>query len=265
MSAIFFQSACFLVKREKLIELHGMLNDLFEQELTRDRESEATMLATMHTFDRPFYMMVFILASTVMLILVPPMISAVRLTIRHANPKEYRLPFPAKFLWPTPIGGSLSFYLHLLYQISISWWLIFTIGSVDSLFGYYAFQISSILQSMSTRLANLRTRETFMKVLGECAYTHHKLMRCGHILSDIWGLIIVRMLFTNAILMCTLIFELTPVCLELDCRLPGSLTQFLFRTDFESVMSATNSIDRIPDRSAIEPINGIEWQIDCTN
>lgn len=217
------------------------------------------MLVTMHTFDRPSYLMVFTLASTVLLIICPSIISIIRLTIRHANPEEYRLPVLAKFLWPAPIGGSLSFYMHFLYQISICWWMIFTIGSVDSLFGYYAFQISSILRAMSSRLANLRTRETFTKVLGECVYTHHQLMRCGHILSDIWGLIIVRLLLTNAILMCTLIFELTPVCLNYKIIDYLDLIQFLSRTNFESA-TATNSIYRIPaGRSVIEP-TGIEYK-----
>lgn len=223
MSAIFFQSACFLAKREKVIELDETLNDLFERELARDRETEATMLATMHTFDRPSYIMVFALTSTVMLVIVPPIILDIRLTIRHGNPEEYRLPILSKFLWPAPVGGSLSFYLHVLYQIIICWWTIFTVGGVDSLFGYYAFQMSSILRAMSTRLANLRTRETFTKVLNECVNMHHQLLRCGRIISDIWSLIILRMLITNAMLMCTLIFELSPVCLELNYKLSKSV------------------------------------------
>lgn len=197
------------------MELHETLNDLFEQELARNRETETTMLATLYAFDKPAYILCFILGSTVLLILCPSLISIVHQIVHHAKPKRYRLPLPAKFPWATPISGSLSFYLHLLYQISTCWWMIFTVGSVDSLFGYYAFQISSILRAMSTRLANPQSREAFTKVLGTCVQTHHRLLRCSRMLSDVWGLIIIRMLFTNAILMCALIFEASPVCPEI--------------------------------------------------
>ncbi|XP_025074556.1 odorant receptor 82a-like [Pogonomyrmex barbatus] len=203
-------SICFLVKREKLMNLHETLNGIFERELTRNRETEETILATLHTFDRPSYILCFTLGSTVLLILCPPLVSTVRQIIYHTESKRYRLPLPAKFPWSISIDGNFSFYLSFLYQIFICWWMVFTVGSVDSLFGYYAFQISSILQAMSFRLANPRPREVFAEVLRTCVQTHHRLLRCGHMLNDIWDLIIIRMILTNAILMCVLIFEASP-------------------------------------------------------
>ncbi|XP_071556691.1 uncharacterized protein [Temnothorax nylanderi] len=201
-------AACFLVKRERLMELHETLNDLFERELARRRE---TVLATLYAFDRPSYILCFVLGSTVLLSICPALISIARQIVRHAKPRRYRLPVAAKFPWPAPTDG-LPYYLHLVHQISACWWVMFTIGSVDSLFGYYAFQISSILRAMSARLANPReNRETFTELLDTCVHTHRRLLRCGHIMSDIWGLIIIRMLFANAILMCALIFEASPL------------------------------------------------------
>lgn len=193
------------------MELHETLNDLFEQELARNRETKATVLATLYAFDRPSYILCFILGSTALLILCPSLISIIRQIVRHVEPKRYRLPLPNKFPWPVPIDGGFFFYLHLLYQMSTLWWVVIIVGSVDSLFGYYAFQISSVLRAMSARLTNPHTREGFTEILGTCVQTHHRLLRCSHMLSDIWGLIIIRMLFTNALLMCALIFEASPV------------------------------------------------------
>ncbi|KAL0126582.1 hypothetical protein PUN28_005144 [Cardiocondyla obscurior] len=202
-------AACFLVKREKLIELHDTLNNLFERELVQDRENKATVLATLYAFDKPSYIFCFTLALTVMLFLYQSFLSIARHIVDHAKPKK--LPLPAKLLWFIPTGDGLPFYLHLLYQIASLWWMIFTIGSVDSLFGYYAFQISSILRAMSARLANQhQNREMFAVVLNMSVHTHHRLLRCGHMMSDIWGVIILRMLFANAVLMCALIFEASP-------------------------------------------------------
>lgn len=194
------------------MELHETLNDLFERELARDRETEATVLATLYVFDRPSYILCFTLGSTSLLILCPSLIAIALQLVRQTKSGGYRLPLPAKFFWPVPTSGSLPFYLHLLHQISVFWLMTFTVGSVDSLFGYYAFQISSILRAMSVRLMNShRTQEAFTEILSNCVVTHGRLLRCGRMLSDIWGLIIIRMLIANSILMCALIFEASTV------------------------------------------------------
>jgi len=199
------------VKREKLIELHETLNDLFERELASDRESK-NVLTTLHAFDRPSYLLCFTLGSTTLFYLYPSIIFVVLQIVHHNESKIYRLPIPAKFPWPVPINGGPVFYLQLLYQYFVCWWVCFTIGSVDSLFGLYAFQISAILRAMSIRLANPRPNEAFSEVLGTCVETHHRVIRCGRMLENVWGLIILRMFVTNAILICTLIFEASPVC-----------------------------------------------------
>lgn len=204
------------MKRKKLIELHETLNDLFERELASDQKNK-NILTTLHAFDRPSYLLCFTLGSTVLFYLCPSMIFIVRQIIHHSETKIYRLPIPAKFPWPTPINGGPVFYLQLLYQYFTCWWMFFTIGGVDSLFGFYAFQISAILRAMSIRLANPRPNEVFSKVLKTCVETHHRIVRCGRMLEDIWGLIIMRMFITNAILMCTLIFEASPVRRNTTC------------------------------------------------
>ncbi|XP_067216464.1 odorant receptor 13a-like isoform X2 [Linepithema humile] len=206
---IFMCFACFLVKRKKLIELHETLNDLFEQELASDRENK-NVLATLHAFDRPSYLLCFILGSTTLFYVCPSMIFIVRQIVQHSESKIYKLPIPVKLPWLAPINGGPVFYLLCLYQYFTCWWMIFTIGSVDSLFGFYAFQISAILRAMSIRLANPRPNEVFSKVLGTCVETHHRIERCGRMLEDVWGLIILRVIIANAILMCALIFEVSP-------------------------------------------------------
>ncbi|XP_025263895.1 uncharacterized protein LOC105252748 isoform X2 [Camponotus floridanus] len=194
-------SACFLIKREKLLELHETLNDLFERELEQDQE---TTLAILHAFDRQSYIMFFITTSLILSHVCPPLIFIIYQSVRHIEPKGYRLPFLAKFPWIVPINGGFLFYLHFLYHFFIGWWVIFTINSVDSLFGFYAFQISSILHAMSIKLrSNLRSRE----VLKICIQIHGRLLQCSYILEDIWQLIILRMLVTNACVICALIFE----------------------------------------------------------
>lgn len=188
-----------------------MLNHLFEQELARDWDNKYVLLSSLHSFDRPSYLVCFALGSTIVFYLLPSMILVIRQIVDYSDSRIYRLPIPAKFPGPTSINGGPVFYLQLLYEYLTCWWMFFTVGSVDSLFGIYAFQISAILQTLSIRLTNPPANETFSKVLGTCIETHHRIIRCGRMLEDVWGWIILRIFVTNAILICTLIFEVSPV------------------------------------------------------
>lgn len=147
----------------------------------------------------------------------PPLISIIHQIVRHIEPRRYRLPFLAKFPWIVPINGGFLFYLHFLYHFFIGWCMVFTINSVDSLFGFYAFQISSILRAMSIKLrSNLQSREMFPEMLKMCVQIHRQLFRCSYVLEDIWQLLILRMLLTNACVICALIFEASQVFLGND-------------------------------------------------
>lgn len=193
---------------------------MFERELEQDQEAA---LAILYAFDRPFCIVFFTLASTVLLYICPPLISIIYQTIHHTEPKRYRLPFPGKF--PLLTNGGFIFYLYFLYHLFLGWWIVFTISSVDSLFGFYAFQISSILHAMSVKLrSNLRPRGTFLEILEPCVWTHRRLFQCSHMLENIWQLIILRMLLANSILICILIFEMTQVLVRNDIVEANMLT-----------------------------------------
>lgn len=159
-------------------------------------------------FDTPSYVFIVMLSVTAIAVIWPSASNIIRPMIFQSASRTgaYRWPYPAKFPWSVPSGGYL-FYLQYLYQVSTCWWMVFTIGGVDSLFGFYAFQIFSILRAMAVRLANPRPGELFSQVLRTCVETHHHLLRCVHTLEDIYGIIILRTILTNAILMCALIFE----------------------------------------------------------
>lgn len=191
------------------------MDDLFEKELEQDQE---TTLATLYAFDRPSYIVFFVVAFLVLLHFCPSLTSIIHQIVSHTEPRRYRLPLLAKYPWTVPINGFL-FYLHFLYHFFIGWCMIFTINSVDCLFGFYAFQISSILHAMSIKLrSNLRSREMFSKILKICVQIHYRLLQCSYILENIWQLIILRMLLTNSCVICALIFEANQVFLGNDIR-----------------------------------------------
>ncbi|XP_029177798.1 putative odorant receptor 71a isoform X1 [Nylanderia fulva] len=197
-------SACFLKKRKKLIELHETLKDLFERELAQDPE---VALANLYAFDRPYWMGFCFTGLTILFYVCPSMISIIRQIVHQTEPRRYRLPFMAEFPWTVHVDGGFLFYLHYLYHLIVAWYIVITINSVDGLFGFYAFQISSVLNAMTVKLINWRSRETFSEMLVTCIRMHGQLLQCSNMLEDIWQLIIVRLLLVNSMLICALIFE----------------------------------------------------------
>ncbi|EFN79612.1 Putative odorant receptor 13a [Harpegnathos saltator] len=204
-------SCCFLVKRKKLLKLHKTLNDLFEQELARDQRTKTTMLASLYTFARPSYVLSFMLGFTILSYVLPSVINVIirPVIFRSAIAVRYKWPYPVKFPWSVPSSGPL-FYLQYLYQVLSSWWMVFTIAAVDNLFGFYTFQISSILHAMSARLMSPQPDDVFLVVLKTCTETYQQLLQSVRLLEDVYGIIILRMILANAVLMCALIFEVYP-------------------------------------------------------
>lgn len=210
LSILLFQSCCFLVKREKLLELHKILNDIFEQELARDQKTKTVMLTSVYAFARRSYTLIFMLGFTVLGCLLP---SIVNIIVRLFHPTivtKFKWPFPVKFPWSVSNSGPF-FYLLFLCQVFSSWWIVFTIGSVDALFSFYTFQISSILHAISARLTNPQPDEVFSVVLKTCTEIYCQLLHSARLLADVYGIIILRMVLTNAVLMCALIFEASHV------------------------------------------------------
>ncbi|XP_032684463.1 odorant receptor 82a-like [Odontomachus brunneus] len=202
---LFLESCCFLVKREKLLELHNTLNQIFEQELARDERTKKTMLVSLYASDRSSYALVFMLGFTVGFHILSGIMNVIIQPLIFHSTTVPKSKWPYKFPWSS--NSDTFFYLLFLYQSFTCWWIVFTIGAVDSLFGFYAFQISSILRAMSARLMNPRPDEVFSVVLKSCVQTHHRLQKSASLLEDVYGLIILRMILANAVLMCTLIFE----------------------------------------------------------
>lgn len=193
-----------------MLELHDILNDLFEEQLAQDQETKAIALSSLYQFSRPAYTLVFTMATTVLLYICLPIFDILLQIVHHIEPRKYSLLYPTKYPWIVPNGGFL-YYLHFLYESFTGWCVPFAIGGGDGLFGFYSFQISSILRAISYRFINSGSKHTYPQLLKTFVKKHQQLLRCRNILQDIYGLIIIRMVLTNAISMCALIFEIFSV------------------------------------------------------
>ncbi|KAG7211273.1 hypothetical protein KM043_010579 [Ampulex compressa] len=200
------KATCFLAKRDRLIELHEMLEEEFEEELSRGPDTVPTFLSLLHTFDRPAYAFPILITSTLLVYFLPSFGQLFRALSGSLEPDNYALPFPGKFPWSL-VGGSFAYHLHFLYEFLVAWYLLFTNSGVDALFSFYIFQMASLLRAMSARLRDRRDNEDCAELIRICATKHAKLMHCRDILQDVYGPIILWLVLTNGVIMCALIFQ----------------------------------------------------------
>ena len=85
-----------------------------------------------------------------------------------------------------------------------------TVG-VDSAFGYYALHMVGELRLLSSRFENLKTSKNYKKDLRECIERHQQLIEAQRLLEQVFGFLAIWLAVTCAIIICTIIFQISEV------------------------------------------------------
>ncbi|KAF7390964.1 hypothetical protein HZH66_009444 [Vespula vulgaris] len=110
----------FFLYREQLRELNFNLESMFEEMLEK-------------THYRP--------------VVLSPILLIVYQIIKNISPKHYVLPYPATFSW---IDGTpnIVYQAQFLFEIIFGWFVVSVTSGVDTIYGFYIFQMSGILRAM---------------------------------------------------------------------------------------------------------------------
>jgi len=205
----FFKVITFMINRNSLINYHQTLNDLFEEELMQNEKIRAIIFLPLRK--------IYILACTYFALLIglvlaysiSPYIFIIRNLCHFHLPTNYTLPFSRGFghFWVVP--NNFLYHFHLLFETSSATLSCITAGSVDSNFGFYVYQFASTMHAMTFRLMNPLSTEKFSDLLRTCVAKHQRLLRCRHTLEHIYGPIVFWHIITNAILLCSLMYDAT--------------------------------------------------------
>nr|AXM05193.1 odorant receptor [Campoletis chlorideae] len=197
---------CFLINHKELVDLHETLEKYFEKSLSTP-EIRIEILNPLNIFVKPFHVITFLLFTGTIVYLVTPLIIISVQLLHEVHPLKFKLPFPTKYPWSFE-GGGLIYCVHYSWEIMAGLYLSSVTSGVDSLFGYYVFQIRAIFRLMSHRMRNLGAGdEDSGKIIRECAEMHRMLAECRDQLQMIYGPIIFWIFLTSATIMCTLIFQ----------------------------------------------------------
>lgn len=167
------------------------------------------MLSLLDEFFIPAFIFPFNIALTLLMYAVPSFFKLIKQIIHLQIPRNYGMIYMVKYPWNIP--DNFLYHIHFLYENCYGWIIMFTTTGTDDAFGFYAYQISSILRAMSFRLMNPLPEENFSYVLKVCMEKHKQLLRCREYLERLYGPIIVWMVLTNAVVLCALVYEAVPV------------------------------------------------------
>ncbi|XP_071577724.1 uncharacterized protein [Temnothorax nylanderi] len=197
----------FLFNRRSLINYHRTLNDLFEEELARNEKTRTIMLSFLPTMYILAYTYSAIMMALVLAYFVPPYLFIIR-DLRHLHlTTNYTLPLSRRYghFWPVP--DNFLYHFHLLFETSLVSLSSTTAASVDSAFGFYVYQFASTMHAMTFRLTNPLPTEKFSDVLKTCVEKHQKLLQCRDTLEHNYGHFVLYHVVSNAVLLCSLIYE----------------------------------------------------------
>nr|UEN71226.1 olfactory receptor 43 [Gregopimpla kuwanae] len=201
------KTICLTIYRHRLVEVHGTLASTFSQDL-KDRKLQPIVLSPLLSFYRPSLMLSIVTYTVIVMYwITPPIVIAIQYS-RGVDVIKYILPYPTRYPW-TINGNSWLYPAHYILDVYAGICLGSFTSSIDSLFGYYVFQISGQLRTLSHRLTSIKSTENYGQVIRECAARHQILIRCQKNLECIYGPIVLWMLVTSAIIMCALIFQVS--------------------------------------------------------
>ncbi|XP_043286326.1 odorant receptor 13a-like isoform X1 [Venturia canescens] len=199
---------CFRVNYRNLADLHYTLEKYFEESIANPK-IRTEVLSQLNIYSQPFYALSVLVFLTVLLILItPPIVICIQLS-KDIYPLHYLLPYAAKYPWPFE-GGSFLYYVHYVWQSSSGLYLFLVTSGVDSLFGYYVFQMRAIFRMMSHQLQILtHTDGNKRTIIREIVNMHQMLSKCRDQVEMIYGPIILWIFISSAVIICTLVFQAT--------------------------------------------------------
>nr|AQN78462.1 olfactory receptor 60 [Meteorus pulchricornis] len=128
----------------------------------------------------------------------------------HVKPVQYTLVYPTGYPWDITAPGFL-YKVHFIYESAATVALFCITVGVDSLFTMYGWQMVAQFREMSHRITHISEKDDEKDVLRECVLQHQKIIKCRDILQKIYGPIVLWIITTNAVILCTLIFQVTRV------------------------------------------------------
>ncbi|XP_018306799.1 odorant receptor 94a [Mycetomoellerius zeteki] len=200
----------FKINRDSLINYHRTLNDLFEEELMQKNEKVQTIIfSPLPKISTLAYIYFAILTGIIFAYSKTPYICVIQNLLYFHLSTNCTLPLSMGFGWFWTVPDNFLFHIHMFYETVLMTLSCMMACSVDSTFGFYVYQFSSTIRSMMFALTNPLSTEKFSDLLRTCVVKHQKLLQCRNTLEHVYGPIVFWHIISNAVLLCTIISDMT--------------------------------------------------------
>lgn len=123
---------------------------------------------------------------------------------------KYLRVYPCLYPFSFASGGVVHWLLYGLESTgALSAWAI-SVGT-DCAFGMYAMQICGEQRILARKLKDLRVGSNYTRELRDCMERHHLIIKSKNKFEDLYGLISIWLAISGAIVLCSLIFQVTEV------------------------------------------------------
>lgn len=176
----------------------------------REARARTVILFSLRTFYRLIYTQTTIMTVITIIVWSGPLITMKLHAAKNSTTGLYRFPSGAVFPWT--VDSTLVWQVHYIFETSMCWFTLSISTGVDAFFGFCMFRISALLRSLSIEFEGQLSRggengANERKLFRKCVDKHNSLIKCRDIVQTVYGPTILLVTVTNAVGMCSLIFQ----------------------------------------------------------
>ncbi|XP_017753319.1 PREDICTED: odorant receptor 24a-like [Eufriesea mexicana] len=216
ISNVVIKVCFFSIYQNKLQQVDDVLASLLEEALSEAR-LKSLAFSCLRIFYRLIYMQTILMAITTIIYLLKPLI--IKTLYDKNNTMNVQYPLPLLGTYPWTINSTLIWKLHYLFEVNIGWFIVSVSTGVDSFYGFCIFRMSTMLRLLSFEFetifsssgenkGNKGYEANRQRIFQQWVDKHVLLLKCRDIIQEAYGPIILLITVTNAIGICTLIFQL---------------------------------------------------------
>lgn len=214
-----FQVMCFTLNKEDLNNLQKALDPYLEDTL-KDLKISKLILKNVSVFKYITKVHTAIIIFTSLFYVCIPLFLIFYVNHHHINVTHYPGLYQTSYLWARPAKG-LGYQIQYLFEVFGAYTLAAVTISVDTLFMLYIFQIVGRLRKISYNISHSGDDKNSLSA----SVAHYaKLIKYIALLQKIYGPITLITVVTNAVIICTVLFQLSHVSYLINLKTINCLT-----------------------------------------
>ncbi|XP_044596928.1 uncharacterized protein LOC123273550 isoform X2 [Cotesia glomerata] len=201
-----FKLMCLAINREDLAELHEHL-DPYVENLLKTFKSTDLILKDVNSFRLLSWGLTFFAFIATCALIFMPLLVILHYHQQGIELTNYPLIYPSVYPWKI-ISNGWVYKANYVFESIATLIMFFVTASVDSLFNLYVFQMVGQLREISYCITHLDSFDKNNSVV-QCVVQYEKLMKCMVLLEKIYGFIFLWIMATNAVVLCSLLFQIS--------------------------------------------------------